>query len=156
MNMNNNPEFRLKELGIQLPPPLKPVGLYKPILTVDHFIYLSGHGPVQQDGSLITGRVGVDLNLDEGKAAARQVGLTMLATIKDHLGDLNKVKRLIKTLGIVNSAPDFYQHPAVINGFSELMADVFGKEKGIAARSAIGAILPLNIAVEIEAIFEIF
>lgn len=152
--MNTNPETRLKELGIELPPPLKPVGVYRPILTVDHFIYLSGHAPAKADGSLITGRLGDDLDMEAGKAAARQVGLTMLATIRDYLGDLNKVKRLIKTFGIVNSTPDFHQHPAVINGFSELIANVFGEENGIATRSAIGAILPLNIAVEIEAVFE--
>lgn len=88
--------------------------------------------------------------------AARQVGLTMLSTIKAHFGDLKKIKRLVKTFGMVNSTPDFGQHPAVINGFSELMADVFGEENGVGARSAVGMLLPFNIAVEIEAVFELY
>jgi hypothetical protein len=102
------------------------------------------------------GKVGADITLEEGKKAARQVGLTMLSTVKTHFGDLNKIKRVVKVLGMVNSAPDFEQHPAVINGFSELFAEVFGDENGIGVRSAVGMILPTNIAVEVEAMFELY
>ncbi len=153
--MTIQPEDRIAELGLQLPPPPKPVGVYKPALVVGNLLYVSGHGPLLDDGSLIKGRVGADLTLEEGKRAARQVGLAMLATIRAHLGSLNRVRRLVKTLGMVNSTSDFDQHPAVINGFSELMAEVFGPENGVGARSAIGAMLPMNIAVEVEAIFEL-
>lgn len=153
--MTIQPEDRIAELGLPLPPPPKPVGVYKPALVVGNLLYVSGHGPLLEDGSLIKGRVGADLTLEEGKRAARQVGLAMLATIRAHLGSLNRVKRLVKTLGMVNSTLDFDQHPAVINGFSELMAEVFGPENGVGVRSAIGAMLPLGIAVEIEAVFEL-
>jgi enamine deaminase RidA (YjgF/YER057c/UK114 family) len=151
-----NPEERIKELGLELPPAPKPVGVYKPVLVVDKFLYVSGQGPVNNDGSLMKGKVGADITLEEGKMAARQVGLTMLSTIKTHFGDLNKIKRVVKVLGMVNSAPDFEQHPAVINGFSELFAEVFGAENGIGVRSALGMILPTNIAVEVEAMFELY
>src|SRR4051812_39644533 len=118
--------------------------------------YVSGHGPLKPDKSLITGRVGADLDLDAGKLAARQVGLAILATIRAELGSLDRVRRVIKVLGMVNSTPDFRDHPAVINGCSELFAQVFGPENGIGARSAVGmGSLPGNIAVEIEVIFEI-
>ena len=125
-------------------------------MVVNGLAYVSGHGPVRTDGSLITGRVGSDLDLEAGKAAARQVGLAVLATRRAHFGSLNAIKRVIKTLGMVNSAPDFLEHPKVINGCSELFADVFGEEAGIGARSAVGmGPLPGNIAVEIEVIFEL-
>lgn len=153
--MSTQPEDRIAELGLRLPPPPQPVGVYKPALVMGNLLYVSGHGPLLDDGSLIKGRVGADLTLEEGKHAARQVGLAMLATIRAHVGSLNRVRRLVKTLGMVNSTPDFDQHPAVINGFSELMAEVFGPENGVGVRSAIGAILPLGIAVEIEAVFEL-
>jgi enamine deaminase RidA (YjgF/YER057c/UK114 family) len=153
--MTIQPEDRITELDLQLPPPPKPVGVYKPALVVGNLLYVSGHGPLLDDGSLIKGRVGADLTLEEGKQAARQVGLAMLATMRAHLGSLNRVKRLVKTLGMVNSAPDFDQHPAVVNGFSELMAEVFGPENGVGARSAVGMTLPLGIAVEVEAVFEL-
>ncbi len=153
--MNNNPESQIIELGLQLPPAPKPVGVYKPVLVVDNLLYVSGQGPIKSDGTLIKGKLGADLNLEQGKLAARQVGLAMLSTIKTHFGDLSKIKRIVKVLGMVNSTPDFDQHPAVINGFSELMAAVFGDENGIGVRSAVGMILPMNIAVEIEAVFEI-
>ena len=153
--MKTNPELRLKEFNLILPPAPKPLGVYKPVLIVDKFLYVSGHGPLRNDGSLITGRLGDGMSLEEGKLAARQVGLAMLSNIKNNIGDLNKIRRLVKVLGMVNSTPDFGQHPAVINGFSELMAEVFGEENGIGARSAVGAMLPNTIAVEIEAIFEI-
>ncbi len=154
--MNTAPESRIVELGLQLPPAPKPVGVYKPVLIIDKMLYVSGQGPMKSDGTLITGRVGDNLNLEEGKLAARQAGLAMLSTIKNQIGDLDKIKRIVKVLGMVNSTADFGQHPAVINGFSELMADVFGTENGIGVRSAVGMFLPMNIAVEIEAAFELY
>ena len=153
--MKYDPEVRIKELGLILPPTPKPVGIYKPVLVVDNLLYVSGQGPLKSDGTLITGRLGAELDLDEGKLAARQVGLTMIATIKSHFGELNKIKRLVKVLGMVNCIPGFDKQPAVINGFSELMAELFGEENGIGVRSAVGMMLPSNIAVEIEAIFEL-
>ena len=107
------------------------------------------------DGQLMKGRAGDDLSLEEAKQAARQVGLTMLSTIVTHFGDIDRVKRVVKVLGMVNSTPDFTSHPLVMNGFSELMADVFGKEYGIGVRSAVGMILPDGIPVEVEAMFEL-
>jgi enamine deaminase RidA (YjgF/YER057c/UK114 family) len=154
--MKINPELKIKELGLELPPAPKPMGVYKPVLVVGNFLYVSGQGPLRSDGTQIKGRLGKDLNLEEGKLAARQVGLTMLSTIKANIGDLKKIKRLVKVLGMVNSTPDFEQHPAVINGFSELMAEVFGEDNGVGVRSAVGNILPGNIAVEIEAMFELY
>ena len=154
--MNYDPDSRIKELGLILPPAPKPVGVYRPVLVIDKFLYVSGHGPLLSDGTLIKGKVGADLDTSEGKFAARQVGLAMLATIITHFGELKKIKRVVKVLGMVNSAPNVEQHPAVINGFSELMAEVFGNENGIGVRSAVGMILPSNIAVEVEAMFEIF
>ena len=151
-----SPEHRIAELKLELPPAPKPIAVYKPVVIVDKMAYVSGHGPLKSDKSLITGRVGADLDLEAGKAAARQVGLAILATLRSELGSLDRVKRIVKTLGMVNSTPDFKDHPAVINGFSELFADVLGKENGIGARSAVGmGSLPGNIAVEIEAIFEL-
>ncbi|HLO58871.1 MAG TPA: RidA family protein [Bacteroidales bacterium] len=154
--MNTNVEARLEELKIVLPPAPKPVGVYKPVLIIDKMLYVSGQGPMRNDGSLITGRLGDTMTLEEGKLAARQVGLTMLSTIKTKIGDLNKIKRIVKVIGMVNSTPDFGQHPAVINGFSELMAEVFGEDEGIGVRSAVGMFLPMNIAVEVEASFELY
>ncbi|MCC8095478.1 MAG: RidA family protein [Tannerellaceae bacterium] len=121
------------------------------------YLYLSGHGPVQNDRTLIIGRIGRELTQEEGKLAARQVGLTMLATIKENLGSLNKVKRVIKVLGMVNCTPEFEKHPYIINGCSELFASVWGEENGVGVRSAVGfGSLPDNILVEIEALFELF
>jgi enamine deaminase RidA (YjgF/YER057c/UK114 family) len=154
--MKQDTDLRIIELGLILPPAPKPVGVYKPVLVVDKFLYVSGQGPVQSDGTLMKGRLGADLDLEQGKQAARQVGLTMLSTIKTHYGDLKKIKRIVKVLGMVNSTPEFESHPAVINGFSELMSEVFGPEKGVAVRSAVGMTLPMNIAVEIEAMFELY
>ena len=149
-------EKRLVELKLQLPPAPKPVAVYKTVVVAGNLAYVSGHGPLKADQSSITGRVGDDLDLDAGKAAARQVGLAILATLRAELGSLDRVKRVIKVLGMVNCTPDFRDHPAVINGCSELFAEVFGNEHGIGARSAVGmGSLPGNIAVEIEAIFEI-
>ena len=154
--MKNNPELRITELGLELPPAPKAMGVYKPVIVAGNFLYVSGQGPLKSDGTLYKGRLGKDLNLEEGKLAARQVGLTMLSTIKTHFGDLKKIRRLVKTFGMVNSAPDFEEHPAVINGFSQLMAEVFGEDSGVGVRSAVGMTLPFNIAVEIEAMFELF
>jgi enamine deaminase RidA (YjgF/YER057c/UK114 family) len=154
--MNMNPVSRIAALNLTLPPAPKPVGVYKPVLIIDKMLYVSGQGPVKSDGTLITGRVGDNLSLEEGKLAARQVGLTMLSTIKSQIGDLNKIRRIVKVLGMVNSTADFGQHPAVINGFSELMAEIFGEDNGIGVRSAVGMYLPMNIAVEIEAMFELY
>jgi len=149
-------EARVRELKLELPPAPKPIAVYKPLVIVGNLAYVSGHGPLKPDKTVITGRVGSDLDLEGGKLAARQVGLAILATLRSELGSLDRVKRLIKTLGMVNSAPNFLDHPKVINGFSELMAEVFGPENGIGARSAVGmGPLPNNIAVEVEAIFEI-
>ena len=154
--MKNNAELRIVELGLALPPSPKPAGVYKPTLEVNKMLYVSGQVPLKNDGSMITGKLGRDMQTDDGKLAARQVGLTMLSTIKTHFGDVNRIKRIVKVLGFVNSAPDFTQQALVMNGFSELMAEVFGQENGIGARSAVGAILPNNIAVEVEAIFELY
>jgi enamine deaminase RidA (YjgF/YER057c/UK114 family) len=154
--MSNDPDLRIKELGLELPPAPKPMGVYKPVVVSCKFLFVSGQGPIKSDGTQIKGRLGEDLDLEQGKAAARQVGLTMLSTIKANYGDLKKIKRIVKTLGMVNCTPSFTQHPAVINGFSELMAEVFGEENGIGARSAVGMMLPGNIAVEIEAMFELY
>ena len=151
-----SPEHRIGELKLDLPPAPKPVAVYKPVVVVGNMVYVSGHGPLKSDKSLITGKVGADLDVAGGKAAARQVGLAILATLRSELGSLDRIKRLVKVLGMVNSTPDFKDHPAVINGCSELFADVWGNEFGIAARSAVGmGSLPGNIAVEIEAIFEL-
>jgi enamine deaminase RidA (YjgF/YER057c/UK114 family) len=150
------PTENFKALGLSLPPAPAPLGVYKPCLIDGKYLYLSGHGPVQDDKSLIIGRIGVDFDMDKGKLAARQVGLTMLSTIVANLGSLDKVKRVIKVLGMVNCTPDFGRHPYVINGCSELFAKVWGEENGIGVRSAVGfGSLPDNIPVEIEALFEL-
>jgi enamine deaminase RidA (YjgF/YER057c/UK114 family) len=148
-------EERFTELQLTLPPAPKPLGVYKPFLIVGNFVYVSGHGTVKEDGSLIIGRVGRDLTIDEGKAAAQQVGLAILSTLKKNLGSLNKIKRVIKVLGMVNCVAEFERHPFVINGCSELFAKVWGDDNGVGVRSAVGmGSLPDNIPVEIEAIFE--
>jgi enamine deaminase RidA (YjgF/YER057c/UK114 family) len=147
---------RIQELHLTLPPAPKPVAVYKPAVKVGNLLFVSGHGPLKEDKSLILGVVGKTLNTDEGKAAARQTGLAILATLKDHLGSLNKVKRLIKSFGMVNCTADYTDQPKVINGYSELMKDVFGEDAGVGARSAVGHnSLPGGMAVEIEAIFEV-
>ncbi len=149
------PSEKIKELGLLLPPAPALAGLYKPILVVGNFLYVSGQGPLKADGTLMTGRAGDDLDLEQAKLGARQVGLTMLSTIQTHFGSVDKIKRLVKTLGMVNSTPDFGQQPLVINGFSELMAEIFGPDNGVGVRSAVGMMLPGNISVEIEAMFEL-
>lgn len=152
-----NPESNFAALGLNLPPAPKPLGVYKPYLIVDNrWVYVSGHGTVQDDGSLIIGRIGQDMDVEEGKLAARQVGLAILSTLKTNLGSLNRIKRVIKVLGMVNATSDFERHPYVINGCSELFAKVWGEENGIGVRSAVGmGTLPDNIPVEIEAMFEL-
>ena len=155
--MASNPEARLQELKLTLPPPPRPVAKYRPALLQGNLLYVSGHGPAKVDASSpVAGRVGADLTPEQGKEAARLVGLNILSTVKNTLGSLDRVKRLIKTLGMVNSTADFRDHPQVINGFSELMAQVFGDEAGVGARSAVGmGSLPGNIPVEIECVFEV-
>jgi len=146
----------INQLKHELPPAPKPMGVYKPMVVVGKLVYVSGHGPLLPNGTLIEGRVGQDLSLEEGKKSARQVGLAILATLIENLGDLGKINRVVKVLGMVNSTADFREHPAVINGCSELFAEVFGPEKGIGARSAVGmGSLPGNIPVEIEVILEL-
>ena len=126
------------------------------MVIIDNMVYVSGHGPLKSDGTLIVGRVGADMDQEAAYQAARQTGLAVLATLRAGLGSLDKVKRIVKTLGMVNSEPDFLQHPAVINGFSDLFAEVYGEENGVGARSAVGmGVLPGNIPVEVEAIFEL-
>jgi enamine deaminase RidA (YjgF/YER057c/UK114 family) len=154
--MSLSPDQRFAQLGLTLPPAPKPLGVYKPFLIVDNFVYVSGHGTVKDDGSLIIGKVGVHLNVDEAKLAAQQVGLAILATLTKNLGSLNKIKRVVKVLGMVNAVPEFERHPFVINGCSELFAKVWGEENGVGVRSAVGmGSLPDNIPVEIEALFEL-
>ena len=149
-------ELRIQELGLELPPSVPPGGIYKPLVITGNLGYLSGHGPYLGDDKYITGRGGENLTLAEGQKAARQVGLALLRTMKDQLGDLNRVSRIVKSLALVNSTDDFCEQPQVINGFSELMRDVFGEDRGIGARSAIATnALPGNIAVEIELIIEL-
>ena len=144
---------RIQEIGIVLPPAPKPAGVYRPILIVNDQLLVSGQGPVKEDGSLMQGRVGSDLNKEQGKTAARQVALTMLSTIITHAPKDLIIKRIVKVFGMVNAIPEFEDHPYVINGFSELFSEIFGEEHGIGVRSAVGMQLPQNIPVELEAIF---
>ena len=154
--MEQTAEQRFAQSGLTLPPAPAPLGVYKPCLVVGNFLYVSGHGTVKEDGTLIMGRIGKDMSQEEGKMAAQQVGLAILATIKKHLGSLDKIKRVIKVLGMVNCVADFEKHPYIINGCSELFAKVWGEENGIGVRSAVGmGSLPDNIPVEIEAMFEL-
>ena len=153
--MNTLPSEQIKKLNLVFPPAPKPAGVYRPVLVVGNFLYVSGQGPMKNDGTLMLGRLGDNLTTEEGKLVARQVGLTMLSSIQTHFGSLDKIKRVVKVLGMVNCTPDFTQHPLVVYGFSEIMADVFGKEHGIGVRSAVGMILPDGIPVEVEAMFEL-
>lgn len=149
-------ESKLQSLGWQLPHAPKPVGLYKPVLIVGNLAYVSGHGPLKPDGSLMLGCVGDDLDVAGGQAAAKQTALAMLATLRNELSSLDRVVRIVKTLGLVRCTNDFGQSPLVINGFSQVFADLFGTDRGIGARSALGTnALPNGMAVEVEAIFEI-
>jgi enamine deaminase RidA (YjgF/YER057c/UK114 family) len=149
-------EKRIKELNLTLPPVPKPGGIYKPVVITGNLAYVSGHGPICNDGTMIKGKVGKDLDLAAAQVAARQTGLAILATAQKELGSLDRIKRVIKTLGMVNATPDFPDHPKVINGYSELYAEIWGTDNGVGARSAVGmGSLPGNIAVEIEVIFEL-
>jgi enamine deaminase RidA (YjgF/YER057c/UK114 family) len=149
-----NPEARLLELNLQLPPAPKPVAVYQTLVVWEKLAYVSGHGPLKPDGSFLVGTVGIDLDQVTAKDAARQTGLAILATLRARLGSLDKVERVIKVFGMVHCTPAFKEHPQVINGCSELFADIWGPDKGVGARSAVGmSSLPSNIAVEIEAVF---
>lgn len=151
-----SPEEKLQQLKLELPPAPKPAGVYKPLLVVGNMAYVSGHGPLKPDGTMLKGRVGRDVDQQAGYDAARQTGLAVVATLRAGLGSLDRVQRLVKTLGMVNAAADFENHPAVINGFSDLFAELFGLENGVGARSAVGmGSLPMNITVEVEAQFEL-
>jgi enamine deaminase RidA (YjgF/YER057c/UK114 family) len=153
---NLTADQQFTQTGLTLPPAPAPLGVYKPCLIDGKHLYLSGHGPFQNDKSLITGRIGNELDMEQGKLAARQAGLTMLSTIFTNLGSFNKIKRVIKVLGMVNCVSSFEKHPYIINGCSELFATVWGTENGVGVRSAVGvASLPDNIPVEIEALFEL-
>lgn len=146
---------KLKEQGIELFAPPKPMANYVRAVRTGNLVYLAGHGPTKADGSNITGKLGKDMTIDQGYAAARQTGIALLSSLKGEIGDLNKVKRIVKVLGMVNCTPEFTDQPKVINGFSDLMVSIFG-EKGKHARSAVGMIsLPTGIAVEIEMIVEV-
>jgi len=148
-------EARIGELGIELPSPAKPVANYLPTVRTANLIFLSGHGPQQADGTYVTGKVGKDLSLEEGYQAARLAGICLLGSLKAEIGTLDKVTRIVKLLGMVNSGPDFGDHPKVVNGASDLFVEVFG-EKGKHARSAVGmGSLPFDISVEIEMIVEV-
>ena len=148
-------DARLVQLGITLPPAPAPGGVYTPVVIVDKIAYVSGQVPFDTEGKMIVGRVGSDLTEEQGVAAARQVALTMLATIKASLGSLDRIKRIVKVLGMVNSTADFQRHPFVVNGFSNTMVEIFG-DSAKAARSAVGmGALPYNVPVEVEATLEL-
>jgi enamine deaminase RidA (YjgF/YER057c/UK114 family) len=147
---------RVADLKLQLPPVPKPAGVYKPLVIAGGMAYVSGHGPLKADGTMLTGRVGAEVDLAGGVASARQTGLAILATLREYLGSLDHVVRVVKVLGMVNATPDFKDHPQVINGASELFRDIWGDQRGVGARSAVGmGSLPGNITTEIEAIFEL-
>ena len=148
-------ENRLKDIGIELPPAVSPVANYVPAVRSGHLVFLSGHGPFDETGALITGKVGADLTAEQGYQAARRVGIGLLGSLKAEIGDLDNVNRVVKLLGMVNCGPEFTDQPKVINGASDLLVEIFG-DKGKHARSAVGMnALPMNIAVEIEMIVEV-
>jgi enamine deaminase RidA (YjgF/YER057c/UK114 family) len=148
-------EARLRELGLTLPEPPKPMATYATAVRLGELLYVSGTGPLQPDGSYLVGRLGADLDVAAGQAAARLCALAMLATVRAHVGSLDRVARIVKVLGFVHATPEFFDHPKVMNGFSDLMVQIFG-ERGLGARSAVGApSLPSGIAVEVEGIFQL-
>lgn len=148
-------ELRLKELGIELSSPEAPVANYVQAVRTGNLIFLAGHGPVRPEGGFVTGKVGIDINLEQAKEAARLTAISLLSTLKGEIGDLNKVKRIVRVFGMVNADESFTAHPQVINGCSDLLVSVFG-ERGKHARAAVGmASLPLNISTEIEMIVEV-
>ena len=145
---------KLSELKLKLPSPPQAAGLYKSVLVQDRLALFSGHLPIRDDGTMITGRVGVDLSLDEAIVASRQVGLNILASLQSELGDLDRIERVYKLLGMVNAESGFSQHPIVINGCSQLFSDLWGNDCGVGVRSAYGVSgLPLDASVEIEGAF---
>ncbi len=151
-----DPEARLGELGIELATPSSPVANYVNAVRSGNLVFLAGKGPKKDDGEYITGKLGEDLSVEEGYQAARLVGISQLAVLKAELGNLNKVKRVVKVLGMVNATPDFGDQPEVVNGFSDLMVEVFG-ERGKHARAAVGmGSLPRGIAVEVEMVVEVY
>lgn len=154
MNFDDRLSEYLTKNNLQLPPPPKSIGIYRPALVVGNLCYTSGHLPIQGDGSLYQGTVGHHVDVENAKLAARQAGLAILATLQTELGSLNRIERVIKLLGMVNCVDGFTEQPAVINGCSQLLADIFGQDNGIGARSAIGVnALPAGVTVEIEGIF---
>ena len=156
MPFQRNLSKYLTELGLEEPPASEPKGVYRPLVVVENLVFTSGHLPIAADGTLLTGRLGEDLDVDDGYHAARLAGLGILASLRNELSSLNRVRRVVKVLGMVNCTSDFTQQPAVVNGCSELFTAVFGPKLGTGARSAVGvAALPLGAAVEIEAVFEI-
>jgi enamine deaminase RidA (YjgF/YER057c/UK114 family) len=153
--MAQTPEEKLKALSIELPTVKAPIANYVPAVRTGNLLFLSGTGPSDANGNPITGKVGRDLTVEEGQKAARSVAIAQIAVLKKELGDLSRVKRIVKVLGMVQCIDTFTEQPKVINGFSDLMVEVFG-EKGKHARSAVGmSALPRNIAVEVELIVEI-
>jgi len=148
-------EMKLKEMGLEVPPAVKPIANYVSAVRTGNLVFLSGQGPFRKDGTLITGKVGADLTLEEGYEAARRVALGLLGSLKSEIGNLDKVRRVVKLLGMVNCTPDFVDQPKVINGASDLLVEVFS-DAGKHARSAVGMnALPMNISVEIEMIVEV-
>ena len=151
-----SPERRVRELGLELPPITTPVATFVPAVQVGDMLYVSGHVSIDAKGQRITGKVGKDVDLEAARAAAMRVGLSVLSCVRATLGSLDRVQRIVKTLGMVNCTTEFTQQPQVINGFSDLMVDVFGPERGKGARSAVGMnALPGNAVVEIEVIFQV-
>jgi enamine deaminase RidA (YjgF/YER057c/UK114 family) len=156
MSAEANLAATLARLGLQMPPAPQPKGLYRPLVVVGNLAYTSGHLPVTAAGELVKGRVGADLDVPAGQHAALLAGLGILASLRAALGNLDRVRRVVKLLGVVGCTPEFTQQPAVLNACSELFAEVFGPEAGVGARSAIGVgSLPLGVPVEIEAVFEV-
>jgi len=156
MNAKMDVYTKLKELGIELPTPPLPMGIYKPVKQVGTMLYVSGQGPTIDGVPIVTGKVGNERTLKEGQEAARLCALNALSNLHNYLGDLNRIKSTVKLLAFVASAPDFGRQPEVVNGASQLLVDIFGEENGIGARSAIGTnVLPSDITVEIEFVFEI-
>ena len=148
-------EDKIEELGIELGEPYAPVANYVPSVRSGNLVFMSGAGPQKPDGEYVRGKVGDDLTIEEGYEAARLTGIVLLSALKAQVGDLNKVERIVKVMGMVNAGPSFTEHPAVVNGFSDLMVEVFG-ERGKHARAAVGmGSLPMNIACEIEMIVQV-
>ncbi len=151
-----DPEAKLQELGIELPTPPPPVANYVRSVRTGNLVFLAGHGPLKPDGGYVTGKVGQDLTIEQGYEAARLTAIALLASLKAEIGDLGKVTRIVKVMGMVNATNDFTEQPQVINGFSDLMVEVFGETRGKHARAAVGmASLPIGIAVEIEMVVEV-